>query len=33
MHSEGIPMSGPVIIEEVKPFYVALKITDQCTFL
>jgi hypothetical protein len=32
MHSEGKPMTGPMIIEKAKSFYSEIKITDKCTF-
>jgi hypothetical protein len=32
MHSEGKPVTGPMIIEKVKYFYDELKISGRCTF-
>jgi Tc5 transposase DNA-binding domain. len=32
VHSEGEPMTGPVIIKETKSFYDEMKVPDQCTF-
>jgi hypothetical protein len=32
MHSEGKPMTGPMITEKVKSFYDEIKISNKCTF-
>ena len=30
VHSEGKPMTGPMIVEKAKSFYDCMKITDKC---
>jgi hypothetical protein len=30
--SKGKPMTGPILIEKVMPFYDKMKITDKCSF-
>jgi hypothetical protein len=32
MHSEGNPMTGPLIIENTKSFYHEMKFTGKCTY-
>ena len=32
MHSEGKPVTGPMIIEKAKSFYDEMTITYKCTF-
>jgi hypothetical protein len=32
MHSEGKPVTGPMIIEKANSFYDQIKITEKCMF-
>jgi hypothetical protein len=32
MHSEGKPVTGPMIVEKAKCFYDEMKITGKCVF-
>jgi hypothetical protein len=32
-HSEGVPVSGPMLIEKAKEFYAEMELMEECDFL